>query len=381
MNSPTCNIQATSKQQVQHIPTDAEKTIRRIDYISRFGVFLLKGGLNELDLEKHLSFYACGRWNMYMYDENSLKSDVHLAIDKALLRWFEPSKKGFASLVQEWVVQQDGIFNTQKGYNELQLTTSPQKKHFRTELSRLVSREVIEKYGTQSGVYRKVDNNAPIVDIFSADTKSLNIEFPLSLHEYFRPMAKNIVVIAGTQDVGKSAFMLNLAKMNVNRGMPIRYCTSEMGAAELRSRIDMFEDTPLEDWRNVDFRERATNFQDLILPDGLNIIDYLEITDSFFLVAGLLTEIYNKLRGGIAVVALQKDHKTDLGRGGSFSLEKPRLYLSLTSNPPEGNIAKIVKCKNWADRKINPNGRECVFNVFDGCQIRQNTSWKRWDKT
>ena len=378
-NSLVCNTPATP---MQHLATnaDTDKAIRRIDYISRMGVFLLRGGIDETTLSKHLEFYACGRWSgTYMYDEKLLKEDVHTAIQKANMEWFEPSKKSFAETVKEWVVQQDGIFNTTKGYNELQLATSAQKKHFRTEISRLVTREVIEKTGTQSGVYRKVESDAPMVDIFSADTKKLNIEFPLSIHEYFRPMSKNIVVVAGTQDVGKSAFMLNLAKMNVNRGMPIRYCTSEMGASELRSRIDMF-DTPIEDWRSVDFRERATNFQDIILPDGLNIIDYLEITDSFFLVAGLLTEIYNKLNNGIAVIALQKDGKSDLGRGGSFSLEKPRLYLSLTANPPEGNIAKIVKCKNWADRQVNPNRLECVFNVFDGCEIRQNTSWKKWEK-
>ena len=68
--------------------TDSEKTIRRIDYISRFGVYLLKGGMDETMLQKQLSYYACGRYPMYMYDEKRLKEDVHMAIDKAQLATF-----------------------------------------------------------------------------------------------------------------------------------------------------------------------------------------------------------------------------------------------------------------------------------------------------
>jgi len=100
------------------------------------------------------------------------------------------------------------------------------------------------------------------------------------------------------------------------------------------------------------------------------------VTKEFWLVADELKKIYDKLKGGIVLVGLQKDFKTELGRGGSFSLEKPRLYLTLTSNPPDGGVAKIVKCKNWVNKRVKPAGRVCDFKIRDGCKILQLTNWE-----
>ena len=151
-----------------------------------------------------------------------------------------------------------------------------------------------------------------------------------------------------------------------------------MGASELRSRCELFE-LPIEYWKSVEFIENASKFQDYIIPDGINIIDFMEITDAFYLIGGMLTEIHNKLQKGIAVIALQKDLKNELGRGGTFSLEKPRLYVTLTANPPEGNIAKIVKCKNWANPSVNPNRKECVFKIIKGHRVESQSRWSRYE--
>ena len=107
----------------------------------------------------------------------------------------------------------------------------------------------------------------------------------------------------------------------------------------------------------------------------MNIIDYLEIPDQFWLVGGKLKEIYDKLDNGIATIALQKKFGQKLGRGAEFGLEKPRLYVTLEANPPEGNIAEVVKCKNHARSDMNPNYMQCVFKVIQGVEIRQMSSW------
>jgi hypothetical protein len=43
--------------------------------------------------------------------------------------------------------------------------------------------------------------------------------------------------------------------------------------------------------------QRSANFADVIQPDQINIIDYLEITDNFFLVAEELSEISANISG------------------------------------------------------------------------------------
>ena len=62
--------------------------------------------------------------------------------------------------------------------------------------------------------------------------------------------------------------------------------------------------------------DRASGFADAIVPDEINIIDYLEVSDNFFAVGGEIRDIFDKLRGGVAVIALQKKLNADMGRGG-----------------------------------------------------------------
>jgi len=225
-------------------------------------------------------------------------------------------------------------------------------------------------------MFRRIEKDAPDINIFQQKREFLDIKFPLDLHSYYRAMPKNIIIIAGTQDAGKTAFFLRFVAMNMNRGMDIRYQSSEMGDMELIDRLEDFEDIPMQDWGKVNFKEVSSNFHDKILPDGINIIDYLEVTKEFWLVADEIKKIFDKLKNGIALVGLQKDYKAELGRGGSFSLEKPRLYVTLTSNPPEGGIAKIMKCKNWAQKRVKPAGRTCHFKIRNGNEIRQLTNWE-----
>ena len=58
------------------------------------------------------------------------------------------------------------------------------------------------------------------------------------------------------------------------------------------------------------------------------------------------------------------DNKIDLGRGGSFGMEKPRLYLAMDSG-----FLRIVKAKNWKDHSVNPNGFEWAYKVVGGASF------------
>jgi hypothetical protein len=89
-----------------------------------------------------------------------------------------------------------------------------------------------------------------------------------------------------------------------------------------------------------------------------------EISDNFYQIGSELRQIHDRLKDGIAVIAMQKKKGAELGRGAEFSLEKPRLYLTM-----EPGVLKIVKGKNWAKPGFNPNNLEMKFKLINGCDF------------
>jgi hypothetical protein len=79
----------------------------------------------------------------------------------------------------------------------------------------------------------------------------------------------------------------------------------------------------------------------------------------------------HKVGTGLAIVALQKKVGAALGRGAEFSLEKPRLYLSMD----RGKLS-IVKGKSWANPKVDPNGLSVGFKITGGCQFEITRTWE-----
>jgi len=147
------------------------------------------------------------------------------------------------------------------------------------------------------------------------------------------------------------------------------YFSSEMGELELQDRLKQFEG-PLKSWK-VSFKERSSNFADVIRPDAINIIDYLEVHDEFYKVGLYIKEISDKLVNGIAIIAIQKNKGNEYGLGGGRGLEKARLYLSM-----EPGKIKIVKAKNWANSAKNPNGMECEFKLSSGWKFSHGV-WRK----
>ncbi len=158
---------------------------------------------------------------------------------------------------------------------------------------------------------------------------------------------------------------MNMKKFKVN------YFSSEMGPVELKERLSKFEN-PLSDFKKVKWLERSGNFADVIKPDEVNIIDFLEMTDNFYLIAQYIKEIFDKLSTGIAIIAIQKNPGQTLGLGGGRSIEKARLYLSM-----DAGRLRIEKGKNWANPTVNPNGLEINFKLVQGCRFKPEGTWEK----
>ena len=96
---------------------------------------------------------------------------------------------------------------------------------------------------------------------------------------------------------------------------------------------------------------RSDNFQDVIEPGAINIIDYLAAPSSgddpaYYKIPHMLGKIHNKMDGsGLVIVCLQKDPGKKSGEGGFKTLHKANLYLTLDQDDQGRYWCNIEKCK------------------------------------
>ena len=285
----------------------------------------------------------------------------------------EQQERNLSEEIREWISVTSGDISVTECDKELEIVTKRDKANRRKILQRLVEEGLIKRIENRVGIFRVIENTCEEIDFLSAPTEEINLSLPLGLSDHFKAYRKNIIVFAGDQDAGKTALLLNIIKDNMHKH-EIHYFSSEMAETEMRTRLELFPDLTLQDWK-FKAHERSDHFADVIRPDALNIIDYLEIDDAFYQVSGKLRAIHDKLNNGVAIIALQKSPGQEIGRGGSFSVEKPRLYVSISNDYP-GHTAKIVKCKNWRTSE-NPNGLTRHFKLYQGYSIVETTNWGR----
>jgi hypothetical protein len=317
----------------------------------------------------------------------------------AVTRMSPDVTRNIAHEIRLWIEEEPGRFHVSELDKALHIHSRLAQAR-KQAVYRLLKDGIIERTGVTRGYYQAVDKDCQRINFLEQDNREYPLLLPFKLHEHVRIMPGNIIVVAGEPNAGKTAFLLNTILLNTrsnilrSRSKTLRSCertcedqdqgqehTGDVGdihyftsecASELRSRLELF-DTPLESW-NFSAYERSHSFHQVIHPNDLNIIDYLEVHDDFYKVGGLLAQIHDKLENGVALVAIQKNKGTDFGIGGGRGLEKPRLYLSLSANPPEGNTIKIVKAKNY--RGENPNGKELDFKLIAGWKLHAMTDWR-----
>jgi hypothetical protein len=368
-----CDIPATPLRHVQQ-QTDAEKAIRRIDYISRVGVYLLKGGMgtesDDATLRKHLEFYALGRFaGTYTGNEKLLQEDCHIALQKANQTWFEPSNESFADMVRSWVSNKQRQWTVNSGYAELRLLHPPEKSHFRTVIARMLKEGKIIRVGNKSGVYRSVDKNLKSEDWQNAPEGTVPIWLPFELSGKVAIPPGNILLFSGSQGAGKTAVLMNMVYENM-KNFECHYFSSEIGQGTFRKRAAKFPYSTTDQW-NVSFYKRSVNFEDVVKKgeNVINFIDYMEVHADFWRVGEFIHNIHQNLGDSTCVIALQKDPNSEFGRGGSHGQEKPELSVSLDSGK-----ARVTKVREFIG-DINPNGKEYHYKLVNGCQIIKTLGW------
>lgn len=329
---------------------------------------MVKGGSPPQAIQETLRA-LCSSWNEQ--DEDWIRAKVESALKRGLKR-----ERNLSEEVGNWVDVTTGNFLITEVYMALQLNTKAERGNVTTILSRLKDKGVIERYGNKNGSYRKVDSDCQTINWRDFDEEEVEIEFPLGVSELVKIMPGNIIVVAGASNAGKTAFLLRTTFLNMERHT-IHYFSSEMGGMELASRLSKFN-CSTDDWNFYPY-ERVADFADVIRPDDINIIDFLEVHEDFWKVGGLMKAIHDKLKKGIALIAIQKNasQRGEVklhGLGGERSIEKARLYLAM-----DDGIIRIVKAKNWRNPEDNPNGLKKSFRIMGGCDFIElgDTQWER----
>jgi hypothetical protein len=283
---------------------------------------------------------------------------------------------GVMAKVREYLLVTDRDFSVTDMDKELGIVTPRDKTARRQAIHRLQKEGVIVKSGSKAGVFRRVNDDCKPVDWRTAPTEEINLYLPMGLNDLVRVMPGNILLFAGESNAGKTALSLLIAAKN----MPfydVHYFSSEMGPEEFKLRVQEFaEDGITPDQWKLNFYERSSDFPDVLMPDSFNIFDYIEVpSDKPYLVGDILRDIHKKLNRGIAIVCLQRAKNAELGRGGQFTLDKPRLYLNIAP----GKVT-IVKAKLWRNRNRNPNGLVREFKLVNGYKFVPQGEWYKPDK-
>jgi hypothetical protein len=247
-------------------------------------------------------------------------------------------------------------------------------------LQQLAKEQKIAWVSNAHGVFRPVDSNPCLMNLDDPDQDTAPIDLPFDLHTIVCLYPKNVIICAGEKDAGKTAFSMNAAYMNRN-AMQVTYFNSEMGTAELKARIRKFPQDrfPFKEWKKIRWIELAHRFEDLIDPNGFNVIDFLEVGKEAFTVTEDIRRAFDKLEKGLLLIVMQKRVAKEYAVGGEGTLEKARLAINLKRRDMK-NVCQITVAKNWTGVIRSPRGYECEYHVYDGGKMKMEGEWYRPEK-
>ena len=303
--------------------------------------------------------------------EESLYRKASAKVDEALPRF-----KGM-SFTREELYRELGIFNNPA--HRLQREAVSKVLYNISDQNKERKKPAIKQIGRNN--YRLVNYEVtPILwqDAKLADLAHLNfpLDYDVSEHDDKRPLMwaqdvnicpKDIIVVAGESNMGKSTFCMNMAVENMNN-IPVTLWISEGSELKVARRMEGFRD------RGLTHEDGSPKFEVLRLdkdpadcaalrPDSLNIFDWVNVIGDFWGISKIIENIEKNLNTGVAVVAIQKADGQALGRGGGFSRDWASLYLTMSKLSNIYFKMEIVKCKDY--NASNPNGKQYRFNICD----------------
>lgn len=265
-------------------------------------------------------------------------------------------EKPTQTAIEQWVKSTTGVFSLGNIYSELRILAPETKHYLRVIMRRLVEKGVLIALGKRDGLYRLVDDEAPEENWQFVDKRIVELKFPFELEKFVRILPKSLIILAGASGAGKTAMLYNILCLNMY-DFDIHLFNSEMGLMQINERLYAIEpDIP--NPAPFHIRHREDNFSDVIEPDAINLIDYLDLESEVYMIGYELKKILHKLNEGVAIVAIQKPEGRELGYGAGYSEKGASVYLSMD----RGKL-KIVKARERARSEVDPINKAWLFHL------------------
>jgi hypothetical protein len=237
-------------------------------------------------------------------------------------------------------------------------------------LDKLVKANRLEKLGV--GKYRQPNCQLSEINWWEANVQdTVKVTWPLELEKYVKTYHKSINIVAGAPGAGKTAFLLDFILRNMNNPMGLAHFTNDMTSEEIKERFSN-ADVPIPTPPPFKTFDRADNFGEVVVPDKINVIDYLDLNSELYLIGDEIEKIYQKLNGGIAVIGIQKKPYQELGIGGIYSEKRAKLYFSLDTIKEGYSLyhkLTIPKARGRVIPEINPKLIEVRFQLDHGIRF------------
>jgi len=270
--------------------------------------------------------------------------------------------------VNQWLdIHKDETFDLDTICRQLNVTEPNYRNYITIILSKLVNSNILYK---NNKIYKYIDRTIKTIDWQTASSQDeIPMRFPKSQYdestfefaEFVTVRPADLIVVAGVSNKGKSTFVRNLLWENMDT-IHCRMMVSEYAPGRFKSVVSrMTWGNPLKEDGSpkFDLIERHGDWRYAIEPDSLNIIDWVGLGDNFWEIRQVMEGIQDTLRGGVAVIVLQKTEGKALGEGGTFSEQRASIYLNIDSGVLTVRKIKETKHNRYFD------GLSYGFDIVD----------------
>lgn len=289
--------------------------------------------------------------------------------------------------VKEWATLSHGKFTTAEIDRELGFVTIEDRRSREQALNDLLRDGTLEHDDTRRGTYRARDCEMRRMDITGGSADDIfELFLPFGLYDSVRLSPRNIVMIAGEANAGKTTIALEMLKENLEMyahlDTKFYYLSSEMSDAEMSSTLRRFGS--IKEFERCHFFDKQFEPYDAIKADsdmqnGIVFIDFLETRGGdYSKTVSEVQKIYEAMGDGIVILLVQKQPGKEHAKGGSGMLEKPRFALNLEKRFKSESgtvcVASVAKCKSVHQGQINPDGQS-MYYIVNGKGTNKITTW------
>jgi len=232
----------------------------------------------------------------------------------------------------------------------------------RTILHRLKEKGIAVPVNGKDGWWRPVDRKADEICWWETpEDTGENLKLPIGLNKYCYIPRPSLILVAGKYNAGKTAFCINVVNQNLELWKDnINFFVSE--GAEMMGRKMANLNSHIPTPPPFKMYRRTENFADVTEPDALTVIDYLRVNmEQSYAIGNELFHIFNKLKTGIAVVAMQKPPGArKLAFGGAATAFEPSLYIAMD----ETISFEKIKVPKILDR--DPYSLKIQYTIYKG---------------